>query len=168
MTAIATKKSSTLRISTWAGFAVILTLGITSKSAQPAATSSNPVSTTGKAPSVQKSEKPAHHWYQFGHASWYGKYFQGKPTASGETYNMYDFTCAHRSLPLGSLVRITNLRNKKSVVVRVNDRGPVPDDRIVDLSYAAASTIGVQGVAKVRIDLMPAVAGLNWPTPGAR
>jgi len=166
MTAIATKKSSTLRISTWAGIAVALTLGITTKSAQPAATSTNPVSANMKVPPTQKAEKSAHHWYQFGHASWYGKYFQGKPTASGESYNMFDFTCAHRSLPLGSLVRITNLRNKKSVVVRVNDRGPVPDDRIVDLSYAAANTIGVQGVARVRLELIPAEARLSWPAPG--
>jgi rare lipoprotein A len=85
-------------------------------------------------------------------------------TASGETYNMYDLTCAHRSLPLGSLVRVTNLRNHKSVVVRVNDRGPVPANRIVDLSYAAASSLGMSGVSKVRLDLLPAVAQLNWPS----
>jgi len=160
-----------LRVSTWAGFAVALTLGITStNSAQKAETSLNPVylPANQKSPSSAKTEKSVHHWYEFGHASWYGKYFQGKPTASGENYNMFDFTCAHRSLPLGSLVRITNLRNKKSVVVRVNDRGPVPDDRIVDLSYAAANSIGVQGVGKVRVELISAVAGLSWPAPGDR
>jgi rare lipoprotein A len=172
MTAIATKKSSTLRISTristWAGIAVALTLGITSKSAQPAATSINPAAANTSTPAPKKMAKSPHRWYQLGLASWYGKYFQGHPTASGESYNMFDFTCAHRSLPLGSLVRITNLRNHKSVVVRVNDRGPVPDDRIVDLSYAAANTIGVNGVSKVRVDLVSTEAHLNWPAPAGR
>jgi rare lipoprotein A len=112
--------------------------------------------------------KPVHHWYQLGHASWYGKLFQGRTTASGESYNMYDLTCAHRSLPLGSLVRVTNLRNHKSVVVRVNDRGPVPANRIIDLSYAAASSLGMSGVSTVRLDLLPAVAQLNWPTPAGQ
>ena len=65
---------------------------------------------------------------------------------------MNDFTCAHRSLPLGSWVRVTNLRNHKSVVVRVNDRGPVSADRIIDLSYAAASAVGMNGMAKVKLE----------------
>ncbi|AXC14624.1 Rare lipoprotein A precursor [Acidisarcina polymorpha] len=78
---------------------------------------------------------------------------------------MYDLTCAHRSLPLGSLIRVTNMSNHRTVVVRVNDRGPVPEDRIVDLSYAAANVLGVQGIAKVRLDLLPAVAQLHWPLP---
>src|ERR1700733_12754154 len=63
--------------------------------------------------------------YQIGTASWYGEYFDGKPTASGEDYNMYDMTAAHPTLPLGSYVRVTNLRNGRAVVVKVNDRGPV-------------------------------------------
>ncbi len=169
MTAIAIHKSSTLRVSTWAGIAVALTLGITStKSAQPAATTQTPAmaSTAVPAKVASPEPKPVHHWYQLGHASWYGKYFQGHQTASGESYNMYDLTCAHRSLPLGSLVRVTNLRNHKSVVVRVNDRGPVPEDRIIDLSYAAANLLQVSGVSKVRLELLPAVAQLNWPAPG--
>jgi rare lipoprotein A len=102
-------------------------------------------------------------WYQLGHASWYGNYLQGHPTASGESYNMYGLTCAHRSLPIGSWLRVTNLRNHKSVVVRVNDRGPVPDDRILDLSYAAANLLGLRGVGKVGIEVLPAVAQLHWP-----
>ena len=68
-----------------------------------------------------KTTKP----YQIGTASWYGDYFQGKATASGEPYNMYDLTAAHPTLPLGSWVRVTNLRNGRAVVVRINDRGPV-------------------------------------------
>jgi len=162
MRAIAIHKSSTFRISTWAGIAVALTLGIAgTRSAETAATSNNVAANlTAKNPPAPKL---AHHWYQLGHASWYGKYFQGHPTASGESYNMYDLTCAHRSLPLGSLLKVTNLRNHKTVVVRVNDRGPVPEDRIVDLSYAAASSLGFHGVAKVKIELLPAVAQLSWP-----
>ena len=164
MTPIAIHKSSTFRASTLAGIAVALTLGITnSKLTQPAAASKIPVLTAAPAKPAAPP-KPVHHWYQFGHASWYGKYFQGRQTASGEVYNMYDLTCAHRSLPLGSLVKVTNLRNHKTVIVRVNDRGPVPDDRIVDLSYAAASFLGVSGISKVRLELLPAVASLHWPT----
>ena len=87
--------------------------------------------------------------------------FQGRPTASGESFNMYDMTCAHRSLPLGSLIRVTNLRNRKSVILRVNDRRPVAEDRIVDLSYAAANFLGVRGIAKVRLELLPAIAEFN-------
>jgi peptidoglycan lytic transglycosylase len=98
--------------------------------------------------------KPKRHWYQIGRASWYGHYFQGRPTASGESYNMNLLTCAHRSLPIGSLIRVTNLKNFKSVVVRVNDRGPITEDRIIDLSYAAAKSLDIdeKGVATVRLE----------------
>jgi rare lipoprotein A len=115
--------------------------------------------------------KPHSHWYQFGRASWYGDDFQGQPTASGEAFDMNQLTCAHRSLPLGSLVRVTNLRNHRSVVVRVNDRGPMVPTRIVDLSYAAARVLGFRGrgTARVRLELIDAsptrseVAQLSWP-----
>ncbi len=168
MTAIAIHRSSFFRASTWAGIAVALTFGISStQSAQPAAAVKTAPQASGPATAAPVS-KPAHHWYQLGAASWYGKYFQGQPTASGENYNMYDLTCAHRSLPLGSLVRVTNLRNRKTIVVRVNDRGPVPEDRIVDLSYAAANLLGVHGIAKVRLELLPAVAQLHWPETNAK
>ena len=73
-----------------------------------------------------------------GVASWYGKKFHGRPTASRERYNMYAMTAAHRTLPLPTYVRVRNLRNNKSIVVRVNDRGPFVHNRIIDLSYAAA------------------------------
>jgi rare lipoprotein A len=110
-----------------------------------------------------------HHWRQFGRASWYGSAFQGQATASGELFNMNSMTCAHRSLPLGTTVLVTNLRNHRSVLVRVNDRGPVPESRVVDLSYAAAKLLGFRGLAPVRIDLVdPAlspkqIAELSWP-----
>lgn len=93
-------------------------------------------------------------WIQVGQASWYGFKFQGRKTATGESYDMNQLTCAHRSLPLGSWVRVTNLKNKKSIVVRVNDRGPALDNRIVDLSYAAAKAVGLNGIGKVRLDSM--------------
>jgi len=93
--------------------------------------------------------------YQVGTASWYGVQFQGKPTASGEPFDMRDFTAAHPSLPLGTFVKVTNLKNGKAVVVRINDRGPVVDGRIIDLSYNAARALGFneRGVQKVRVDL---------------
>jgi rare lipoprotein A len=97
-----------------------------------------------------------HHakWSQFGKASWYGSPFQGQPTASGEAFDMYQMTCAHRSLPLGALVRVTNLHNHRSVVVRVNDRGPQLHTRIVDLSYGAARILRFHGMTRVRLDLI--------------
>jgi rare lipoprotein A len=76
-----------------------------------------------------------------GVASWYGKKFHGRPTSSHETYDMYAMTAAHKTLPLPSYVRVTNLRNNKSVIVRVNDRGPFVSNRIIDLSYAAAERL---------------------------
>jgi rare lipoprotein A len=97
-----------------------------------------------------------HHWYQLGVASWYGKFFQGRTTASGEPFDENQLTCAHRTLPLGSVLRVTNLRNHKSVVVTVNDRGPVPESRVIDLSKAAASALGFsdQGLAPVKVELI--------------
>ena len=82
--------------------------------------------------------------YEVGTASWYGEYFDGKPTASGEDYDMYDMTAAHPTLPLGSYVRVTNLRNGRAVVVKVNDRGPIVQGRIIDLSYGAARALEFQ------------------------
>ena len=94
--------------------------------------------------------------YQVGTASWYGSYFDGKETASGEPFDMYDLTAAHPTLPLGTFVKVTNLRNGKSVVVRVNDRGPVVEGRIIDLSYQAACVLHLehQGIQEVRLDLV--------------
>jgi rare lipoprotein A len=94
--------------------------------------------------------------YQIGTASWYGEYFEGKPTASGEDYDMYDMTAAHPTLPLGSYVRVTNLRNGRAVVVKVNDRGPVVPGRIIDLSYGAAQVLRFEqrGLQRVRLDLV--------------
>jgi rare lipoprotein A len=100
---------------------------------------------------IPRKAKP----YQVGTASWYGSYFHGKETASGEPFNMYDLTAAHPTLPLGTFVRVTNLRNGRTVVVRVNDRGPVVEGRIIDLSYEAANVLGLKnrGIQQVRLDL---------------
>jgi rare lipoprotein A len=91
-----------------------------------------------------------------GTASWYGNKFHGKPTASGEIYNMYSLSAAHKTLPLGTKVRVTNLSNNKKVVVPINDRGPFVGDRIIDMSYGAAKRLGMvdTGLAKVRIDVL--------------
>jgi rare lipoprotein A len=78
-------------------------------------------------------------------ASWYGKEFHGRKTASGETYNMYALTAAHKTLPLGTYVRVYNLNNGKTVYVRINDRGPFVRGRVIDLSYEAAQRIGLVG-----------------------
>ena len=88
-----------------------------------------------------------------GMASWYGEEFQGRRTSSGEPYDLYGMTAAHRTLPLPSYVEITNVENGKRVVVRVNDRGPFHGGRLIDVSYAAAHRLGMlgRGTARVRI-----------------
>lgn len=106
---------------------------------------------TPKKTSAAKAHR-SQHWYQIGVASWYGGRFQGRTTAAGETYDMNQLTCAHPTLPMGTWLRVTNLRNRKEAYVRVNDRGPVVDGRIVDLSYAAARVIGLSGIGRVKIE----------------
>ncbi|MFC1659537.1 septal ring lytic transglycosylase RlpA family protein [Pseudomonadota bacterium] len=91
-----------------------------------------------------------------GVASWYGEKFYGKKTANGEIYNMHDLTAAHRTLPLPSIVRVTNLNNGKSIKVRVNDRGPFAKDRIIDVSKETAQKLGFigYGTAKVKVEYL--------------
>jgi len=93
---------------------------------------------------------------QYGIASWYGGDFHGKPTSSGEIYDMYQFTCAHNTLPLGTMVMVTNLENGKSVELKVNDRGPFVKERIIDLSYSAAQMIGMweKGTTYVKVEVI--------------
>ncbi len=116
------------------------------------------VHASAAAPATPQQSQQRQHWFQFGRASWYGHALQGMPTANGEPYDMNAMTCAHRTLPLGSLVRITNLHNHRSLLLRVNDRGPMVSTRVVDLSYAAAKRLGfsAKGTARVRIDLVDA------------
>jgi rare lipoprotein A len=94
------------------------------------------------------------HWLQIGKASWYGGRFNGRTTANGETYDMYSLTCAHRTLPLGSWVRVTNLKNRRSALLRVNDRGPLAESLILDMSFGAAQRLGMDGLAKVRLEVV--------------
>ena len=97
---------------------------------------------------------------QTGIASWYGGEFHGKRTSSREVYDMNDLTAAHNTLPLGTFVAVTNLNNGKSVVVRINDRGPFIKNRVIDLSYAAARTIDLigTGTAPVQIEVLAAIS----------
>jgi|Deesub1362B_J571_1020462.scaffolds.fasta_scaffold02075_8 rare lipoprotein A len=90
-------------------------------------------------------------YFQVGVASWYGPGFHGQATASGEPYDMYSFTAAHKTLPFGTLVRVVDLDTGAWVVVRINDRGPFVPGRIIDLSYAAAEALGMleRGIARV-------------------
>ena len=94
-----------------------------------------------------------------GTASWYGPGFHGRTTANGERYNMYELTAAHRSLPFGTKVRVTNRKNGKSVVVRINDRGPYVGGRVIDLSRGAAQVVSMTeaGIAPVKLDVLPAL-----------
>ncbi len=173
-TAIHTNRPLRLSIVAGAALAAVLcTPGIKTESAHAKAPSA-----TARVPALinAHTHEGRRHWYQFGRASWYGEDFQGLPTASGEAYDMQSMTCAHRNLPLGSLVRVTNLRNHRSIVVRVNDRGPVPQTRVVDLSYRAAKLLGFahRGTVSVRLDLVDAkptqaeIAQLTYPEMSAR
>ena len=89
-----------------------------------------------------------------GIASWYGHPYHGRQAASGEIYNMYDMTAAHRTLPFGTQVRVHDLENGRDVQVRINDRGPFVEGRIIDLSYAAAQAMGMNGIAQVRLEIL--------------
>jgi rare lipoprotein A len=104
------------------------------------------------APQVVASRGGA--FYQQGEASWYGPGFHGRTSASGETFNQWAMTAAHKNLPFGTLVRVTNLNNGTSVDVRINDRGPYAHGRVIDLSAAAANSLRMDGVAYVRIDVL--------------
>ena len=111
-----------------------------------------------------------HKWIQVGKASWYGRRFQGHRTASGEAFDLNMYTCAHRTLPIGTLLRVTNLGNRRAIMVRVNDRGPLAAGLIVDLSYGAARSLGFsgRGSARVRLERVEGAeaAQLNWPNLG--
>lgn len=96
----------------------------------------------GKHYNVMSSSK---NYQEKGYASWYGRGFNKKRTSSGERYNMYHMTAAHKTLPLDTYVRVTNLANGRTVVVKVNDRGPFVSNRLIDVSYAAAKKLGMVG-----------------------
>lgn len=103
-------------------------------------------------------------YFATGVASWYGRKFHGRTTSSGEPYDMFQLTAAHRSLPIPTYVRVTNLDNQRSTIVRVNDRGPFHSERIIDLSYAAAVKLGFadHGTAPVRVEVVTADPESNF------
>lgn len=112
----------------------------------------NPYTIQGKTYRPQET----YDFTETGIASWYGPQFHGKKTANGEIYNMYELTAAHRTLQMPSLVRVTNLENGKSIIVRINDRGPFSRGRVIDVSSKAADLLGMKqkGTAKVRLQLL--------------
>jgi rare lipoprotein A len=103
-----------------------------------------------------KIEKMESKGVQYGVASWYGGEFHGRATSSGEVYDMYQLTCAHNTLPLGTIVMVTNLENRRSLELKVNDRGPFVKERIIDVSYAAAQMLGMweKGTAPVKVEVV--------------
>ncbi len=121
----------------------------------PSRGGNKPYQVFGKHYTVLKS---AENYVATGTASWYGNKFHGHLTSNGETYDMYAFSAAHKSLPLPTYLQVTNLANQKKVIVRVNDRGPFHGDRLIDLSYSAAYKLGYlnQGTAKVKIEAITA------------
>jgi rare lipoprotein A len=134
-----------------------------SSASQPrtAAGSSRP---SGVPPATERQPAVPGEYVEEGVASWYGVPFNGRRTSNGEIYDMHEFTAAHRTLPFGAVVRVTNLGNGKQTQVRINDRGPFVADRVIDLSLSAAQAIEMvgPGTAQVRLEI---IAGSN-PTAG--
>jgi len=141
-------------------------LAIVSMGASPGSKGSEPKDTEVTLPksaaqtvkAVSPAKPKPHPPYQVGTASWYGEYFEGRATASGEPFHMYELTAAHPTLPLGTWVLVTNLSNGRRIFVRINDRGPIVPGRIIDLSYSAAQALAFQqkGLQQVRLDLASA------------
>jgi rare lipoprotein A len=126
----------------------------------PAPGAPAPSAPSGPPPAVERQPAAPGLYVEEGVASWYGVPFNGRRTSNGEIYDMHDMTAAHRTLPFGAMVRVTNLANGRQTEVRVNDRGPFVANRIIDLSLAAAESIGMigTGTATVRLEM---VAGPN-------
>ena len=142
--------SGTLRFAWWAG--LLLLAGCISSPRFTTGSTSSPAhvsSRTATAPPAGKSVTTE------GLASYYAHDFNGKTTANGEVYDMYRMTAAHRSLPFGTKVKVTNLDNNRSIVVRINDRGPFKLERLIDLSLAAATQLEMTktGTARVRLEV---------------
>lgn len=121
-----------------------------------AAGNTSPYTINGRTYRVLNTEEG---YVETGSASWYGRKFHGHKTANGETYDMFQLSAAHKTLPLPSFARVTNLENGRSVMVRVNDRGPFHSDRIIDLSYAAASMLDYAGTGTARVRVEAIVPG---------
>jgi len=137
---------------------------INGRNIQDAVPKAEPLSRTGNAPYRVMGKtyyplKSACGYHARGVASWYGRQFYKGRTSDGERYNMFAMTAAHKTLPLPSYVRVTNLRNNRTVTVRVNDRGPFLDHRIIDLSYAAAAKLGMLGTGTAPVEVVAADVG---------
>ncbi len=134
---------------------------------------SSPTLPTGTSYSVRGREyyllNRAKGYRASGEASYYGRRFHGRKTASGDRYNMHEFTAAHPTLPFGSLVKVTNLKNNRWVIVQVNDRGPFGPGRVIDISYAAAKTLGMlkAGTARVLVEGMQNMDDVKAGTAGS-
>ena len=144
---------------------LFLSLGTTGRQAVP---QGQPIQSSAAKPAAPIATQRKHrlHDSMLGLASWYGSMWQGRQTASGEAFDANKLTASHHTLPFGSLVRVTNLRNGLSVVVRINDRGTLAPGRIIDLSYAAAAQLHMReaGVARVQLDRIdPATIADNDP-----
>lgn len=124
----------------------------------------SPYEVWGKSYTVMDSAKG---FVQTGTASWYGKKFHGHTTSNGEVYDMFNYSAAHKNLPLPTYLKVTNLDNDKSVIVRVNDRGPFHSKRIIDLSYAAAVKLDyhTKGLARVKIEAITPEKGTVYQAP---
>lgn len=125
--------------------------------AEPVQIAFAPLALPGPNTSAQPDELDLSLAREVGLGSWYGARFQGRRTSSGEKFNQHELTAAHRTLPFGSRVRVTNVENGQTVDVRITDRGPRSPKRIIDVSYAAANAIGLKraGVGVVQVDLLP-------------
>lgn len=163
-------KSIPWRVFLICGLATLFLLSGCGQKRQQTSRRSKPPSTVGTKPYkvMGKWYKPildADGFRQQGLASWYGKKFHGRKTANGERYNMYGLSAAHKTLPLGTWVRVENLDNEKTMDVRINDRGPFVRGRIIDLSYGAAKKIGVlgPGTAPVKIVALGTTKNADLP-----
>ncbi|HEX8330427.1 MAG TPA: septal ring lytic transglycosylase RlpA family protein [Hymenobacter sp.] len=127
---------------------------------------SAPAQASGPSPATKATAAPSATTVLRGRASWYGSYFQGRKTTSGERYNRFKYTCAHKTLAFGTRLRVTNVKNGKSVVVRVTDRGPFRHERIIDLSEIAARPLGITecGAATVVAEIVAADTPLGPAT----
>ena len=130
----------------------IIKKDIKRKSIKPIYKIGNPYYING----IKYTPKEENNYIEEGIASWYGPNFDGKQTANGEIFDQYEISAAHKTLPLPSLLRVTNLENSRQIVVRVNDRGPFVGNRIIDLSYKSAQILGIleKGTATVRLELI--------------
>jgi len=141
----------------------LLTISLAACSAATEAPNPSDESARTGRPDTNVASETGRRYDKVGNASWYGGKFHGRRTASGQRFDMHAMTAAHRSLPFGSRVKVTNLDNGKSAVVTINDRGPFVDNRIIDVSRRAADVLGFvrQGIARVRVQVLAVTRSAN-------